>query len=201
MKEMIKMVVVLSLICSLSGLTLASVRGVTKPFIEEQVLTYVQGPAIKKVYTGNDNNPVRDRKTFTLKDGAELTVFPFLKGGRLGGVAFESHGRGYGGKIGVMVGFSYDPASDMADVSGIGITTMKETPGVGSRVNDPEFGEQFKNHPFKGMALKSAGGDISAVAGATISSTGTVDAVKTAIATFNEIKGEFSSTWGSQEQP
>lgn len=197
MKEMIKMVLVLSLICSLSGLTLASVRGATKGLIEEQVLTYVQGPAIEKVYAGYDNSPVKDRKKFTLEDGTELTVFPFIKNGTLAGVAFETYGKGYGGDIGVMVGFSYDPDNGKTDLSGIGITTMKETPGVGTRVSEPDFGNQFKGHPLRGLNLSSAGGDISPIAGATISSTGTVNAVRQAIAQFNEIKDQLPSTWGS----
>ncbi len=45
MKEMLRMILVLSLICGLSGLTLATVRQATSERIEEQVLTYVQGPA------------------------------------------------------------------------------------------------------------------------------------------------------------
>ncbi|WP_147821239.1 RnfABCDGE type electron transport complex subunit G [Salidesulfovibrio onnuriiensis] len=197
MKEMIKMVVVLSLICSLSGLTLASVRKVTKPFIEEQVLTYVQGPAIAQVFSDYDNNPVKDRKSFALENGSELTVFPFLKNGKLDGVAFESFARGFGGDIGVMVGFSYDPTSGKSSLSSIGVTTMKETPGVGTRISGPDFGAQFKGHSLEGVNLASKGGDINAIAGATISSTGAVDAVKQAVAQFNEIKDKLPTAWGS----
>lgn len=197
MKEMIKMVIVLSLICSLSGLTLASVRGATRGQIEEQVLTYVQGPAIEKVFADYDNNPVRDRKKFTLKDKSELIVFPFMQGNTLKGIAFETFAKGYGGDVGVMVGFTYDLANGKTDLSGIGITTMKETPGIGARVSEPEFGAQFSGHPLEPMNLQANGGDISAIAGATISSTATVEAVKQAIAHFNEIKATLPSTWGS----
>ena len=41
-------------------------------------------------------------------------------------MAFERFGDGYGGPLGVMVGF--DVTRDA--LSGIGITTMRETPGV-----------------------------------------------------------------------
>ena len=50
MMAMIKMVVVLSLICAMSGFALAYLKGTTAPKIEEQVLTYVQSPAITSVY-------------------------------------------------------------------------------------------------------------------------------------------------------
>ena len=192
MKEMIKMVVVLSLICGLSGLTLATVRQATSERIEEQVLTYVQGPALEQIFTDYDNNPVKDRKTFDTPDGP-ITVFPVLKAGKLTGVAFETFGKGYGGNIGVMVGFT----TDGAKLQGIGITTLKETPGLGARVVEPDFRNQFRWHSTGSIALSKSGGDIQAVSGATISSTGTVAAVNEAVKIFNTIKDKLPTAWGS----
>lgn len=192
MQEILRMILVLSLICSLSGLTLATVRQATGPRIEEQVMTYVQGPALRQIFADSDNNPVADRKTFTLGDST-VTVFPAIRDGQLTGVALETSGSGYGGPIGVMVGFS------MADGSlqGIGITTLKETPGLGSRIVEPEFRDQFKDHATKHIALQSQGGDIAAIAGATISSTGTVAAVNDAVRIFNQLKDKLPNAWGS----
>lgn len=192
MKEMIKMVLVLSLICGLSGLTLASVRQATSQKIEEQVMTYVQGPALEQIFTEYDNNPVKDRKTFDLSSGP-VTIFPALKEGHLTGIAFERYGKGYGGPIGIMVGFTTDGTS----LEGIGITTMKETPGLGARIVEPDFRDQFKGHTTQQVALKKNGGDIAAISGATISSTGTVAAINEAIQIFNEIKDKLPATWGS----
>ncbi|NDV20571.1 RnfABCDGE type electron transport complex subunit G [Pseudodesulfovibrio sp. JC047] len=192
MKEMLKMVLVLSLICGLSGLTLASVRQATRQRIEEQVMTYVQGPALNQIFTGNDNNPVKDRKVFDLPDGP-ITIFPAMHNGVLTGVALESFGKGYGGAIGVMVGFDLDGTQ----LKGIGITTLKETPGLGARVVEPDYRDQFKGHSTASIALKKDGGDIAAISGATISSTGTVAAINDAIQIFNTIKDELPSAWGS----
>lgn len=192
MKEMIKMVLVLSLICGLSGLTLATVRQATSARIEEQVLTYVQGPAIEQIFTDYDNNPVKDRKTFETSDGP-ITVFPAMKNGKLTGVAFETFGKGYGGDIGVMVGF----VTDGSKLEGIGITTLKETPGLGARVVEPDYRDQFKGHSTDSIALKKQGGDITAISGATISSTGTVAAVNQAVQMFNAIKDKLPTAWGS----
>ena len=192
MKEMLKMILVLSLICGLSGLTLATVRQATSQRIEEQVMTYVQGPALKQIFADCDNNPVKDRKTFDLASGP-VTVFPAMKGGKLVGVAFETFGKGYGGPIGIMVGFSTDGDT----LAGIGVTTLKETPGLGQRIVEPEFRNQFKGHTTKAVALSKAGGDISAVSGATISSTGTVAAVNDAIKTYQQIKDRIGTAWGS----
>ena len=82
MKDMLKMVLVLSLFCGLSGLTLATVRQATSERIEEQVMTYVQGPALAQIFAGYDNNPVKDRKTFESPEGP-VTVFPAIKDGCL----------------------------------------------------------------------------------------------------------------------
>lgn len=190
MKEMIKMMVVLSLICGISGVSLAALKEATSPIIEEQVLTYVQAPAIKSVLHDYDNNPIKDRKKFDV-DGKTVTVFPAMKEGTLSGVAFETYGKGYGGNIGVMVGFDVQAET----LSGIGITTMKETPGLGSRVAGHGYTTQFKGHSIESMELKKNGGDIEAVAGATISSTGTVNAVQSAIAIFTTLKSKFTGGW------
>ncbi len=192
MKEMLKMIFVLSLICGLSGLTLATIRQATSERIEEQVLTYVQGPALEQIFNDYDNNPVKDRKTFDLAAGP-VTVFPALKDGKLTGVAFERFGKGYGGPIGIMVGFTTDGSM----LEGIGITTMKETPGLGARIVEADFRNQFKEHTTQSIALKKGGGDIAAISGATISSTGTVAAVNDAIKIFNEIKDKLPEAWNS----
>lgn len=190
MKEMIRMMVVLSLICGLSGVTLAALKQATAPIIEEQVLTFVQAPAIGSVLSGYDNNPIRDRKTFEV-DGAPVTVFPAIRDGQLVGVALETSGRGYGGNIGVMVGF--DMENDT--LLGIGITTMKETPGLGTRVADHGFTSQFRGRAAGAIGLKKDGGDVEAVAGATISSGGTVAAVRQAVAIFTALKPGLADAW------
>lgn len=192
MKEMLKMIIVLSLICGLSGLTLATVRQATSQRIEEQVMTYVQGPALAQIFTDYDNNPVKDRKIFDFSDGS-ITVFPAMKNGTLTGVALETYGKGYGGDIGVMVGFNLDGTK----LKGIGITTLKETPGLGARVVEPDYRDQFKGHTTASLALKKQGGDIAAISGATISSTGTVAAVNDAIQIFDKIKDKLPTAWES----
>ncbi|WP_027722567.1 RnfABCDGE type electron transport complex subunit G [Maridesulfovibrio zosterae] len=191
MNEALKMIVVLTLFCGLSSISLASLKDATGSKIEEQVLTYVQGPAISQVLKEYDNSPVRDRKNFKLPENAnKITVFPAIKDGKLLGVAFETFAKGYGGDVGVMVGFNLSSNN----LSGIGITTMKETPGIGARVAKHGFTNQFRNH-MTSVELSSKGGNIDGISGATISSTATVEAVKKAINIFNEIKPQLENTW------
>ena len=51
MGEIIRMIVVLSAICGLSGLTLATLRDATAERIVLQELTFVKGPAIEQVFS------------------------------------------------------------------------------------------------------------------------------------------------------
>ncbi|WP_421901674.1 RnfABCDGE type electron transport complex subunit G [Maridesulfovibrio sp.] len=191
MKEGLKMIAVLTLICGMFSVTLASLKEVTEARIEEQVLTYVQGPAIKQVLSGYDNSPVKDRKKFTIHGSEkQITVFPALKDGKLLGVALETFAKGYGGDVGVMVGFNLSEDN----LSGIGITTMKETPGVGSKVAGHGFTSQFKEHSMA-VELTSKGGSIEGIAGATISSTASVEAVKQAVSIFQKIKPQITQAW------
>lgn len=189
MREILSMIVVLSVICSTSGLCLAYLKQTTTPIIEAQVLTYVQGPAIENVYPAAENNPIEERQSFEL-DGRKVMVFPYKAGGTLKGVALEASGGGYGGNIGIMVGFNV--ANDT--LLGIRVTQMKETPGLGTKIAEPKFTGQFAASPLQ-VELKNKGGGIDAVSGATISSTGAVTAVQAAIKDFQTLKPQIMQTW------
>ncbi|WP_027177858.1 RnfABCDGE type electron transport complex subunit G [Maridesulfovibrio bastinii] len=186
MREIIHMIVVLSLICAASGTLLVNLKKATKSQIEQQVLTYVQGPALLSVLKDRDNDPIKERVKIK-----GVNVFPAMKDGKLIGVAIESFAPGYSGNIGVMVGFNMQKDA----LLGIGITTQTETPGIGTRVTKPSFTSRFVGHDLKSMQLKSKGGDVDGISGATYSSTGTVDAVRKAIETFNGIKPEILKIW------
>ncbi|WP_022662453.1 RnfABCDGE type electron transport complex subunit G [Paucidesulfovibrio longus] len=191
MRELIKMVLVLSLIGTISGYGLAALKQATRADIEEQVLTYVQGPALLGVLAGVENDPIKDRRKLSLEDGGEITVFPGFRGGRLTSLAFETFAPGYSGNIGVMVAFDLDADT----VSAVGVTTQSETPGVGTRVFVPGFYEQFEDHPLTGLGLKKDNGDIDAVSGATFSSAGTVNAVGKAAELYPGLKEKARAAW------
>ncbi|WP_272700738.1 RnfABCDGE type electron transport complex subunit G [Desulfovibrio sp. Fe33] len=186
MREIVNMIVVLSLICAASGTLLVNLKRATRERIEQQVLVNVQGPALMAVLEGCDNDPIAERRTV-----GGVTVFPARRDGRLVGVAFETFAPGYSGDIGVMTGF--DLGADR--LIGIGVTTQTETPGVGTRIMKPAFLKQFKGHGLDAMALSSKSGDIDAVAGATFSSSGAVDAVRKALDVYRDIKPQIADLW------
>jgi len=190
MKSILQMVIVLSLLCGSAGLCLSYLKMTTAESIENQVLAFVQGPAILDVFKLAENSPIADRKSFTLKDGSRVNVFPAMNGGKLTGVAIEQFGTGYGGPLGVVVGFNIH--SDT--LHGIGITTNKETVGIGTKVQEPAFRNQF---PGKAIPVKLSkdGGEIDAISGATVSSVGVMAAVSNAVNVYQELIPLLLETW------
>ena len=63
-------------------------------------------------------------------------------------------------------------------IKGVSILSQTETPGLGSMITESLFTDQFKELSASDIALKTDGGKIDAVTGATISSRAVVNAVK-----------------------
>jgi len=96
--------------------------------------------------------------------------------GALAGTVGTIVARGYGGEIEITVGV--DPGGAVTGVS-IGGAGFAETAGLGARVKEAWFGGQYagKSAP---IALRQDGGEIDAVASATITSRAVTTAVNTA---------------------
>ena len=189
MREMIKMVVVLTILSFFSGGVLAYIRNNTQERIENQVLEFVKGPAIRAIFEGAGNNPVADR--FTLKDGdVERTFFVGVFDGEPRGVAFETSGKGYGGEVGLMVGI------DVKDhqLMGVEVTTHAETPGMGAKAkSDPNFTAQFEGLALEQpIAVTLDGGSISAISGATITSRAVSSAATDADKIYQKLKTQIA---------
>jgi len=88
------------------------------------------------------------------------------------GYAFMTNGKGYGGKIGILVGLETDRA-----VRGIRIISHQETPGLGAKITKIEFLGQFAGLVPDQLALPRDGGAVDAITGATISSRAVAEGV------------------------
>ena len=96
MQDMIKMVVVLTVLSAVSGGLLAGVRNGTQAQIENQQLTFVKGPAIKTILEGASNDPIADRFKLPYAGGEE-SFFVGKFDGQPKAVVFETFGKGFGG--------------------------------------------------------------------------------------------------------
>ncbi|ADK85113.1 electron transport complex, RnfABCDGE type, G subunit [Desulfarculus baarsii DSM 2075] len=189
MRDIIKMAVVLTVICALSGLTLALVHDVTKEPIEYAMLKNVKEPAVMAVISGFDNDPIKDLVKIPIgkdKKGKDafLMVFPAKKGGKTFAMAFETAAKGYHGDIGVMVGVD----AEKNEVTGVSIVSHSETPGLGARITETDFTESFQGKSLENELTKD---DINALSGATLSTNGVVAAVNNARTLFEQHRDQM----------
>lgn len=173
MREIIRLVLVLGLICAFTASALTGVRIALEPRIEQQSDFYVRGPALSNLFAKPAEELLQNKVILSTEEG-EVPVF-YLKdvSGEITGLAIEAPGHGgYGGDIMLMVGV--DLAKDK--VLGMEIIQHSETPGLGARVDEAAFRNQFKGLEVAVPAkLKSVGGSIDAISGATHSSHAAVD--------------------------
>ena len=174
----------MTLICTVCSFALSGIRNLTAERIEYQVLMNVQGPKVKLVLEGSDNDLITDRKKVTLKD-QEILLFIGKKGDKPWAIAYETVGKGFGGDLKVMVGYDVDQDK----LTGIQVISHKETPGVGSKVTEDQFTQRFKDLGIDiKFATKKDGGDVDAITGATYSSRGVSEAIQESVAIYPEIK-------------
>lgn len=190
MRDLIKMIVVLTVICTTSGVVLSYVNQATKEPREYQYIKFVQEPSIKAVLSGYENDPVKDRMQLAMGEDQEgrpieTTVFPAKKDGKTFEVAYSSTAKGYHDLIEVMVGVRAD-----GKLTGISIMTHTETPGLGARIVESQFTDQFKGLDLETAKLPAEGGKVDALSGATFSTVGVINAVDAALERFPQIKKE-----------
>ena len=145
---------------------------------------------MKALLSGYENDPIKDRIQLALgedKAGKPIRkiVLPAKKDGKIFAAAYGASAMGYIDVIEVMVGFKPN-----GEVIGISIMTNIETPGLGSRISEPEFTEQFTGIDLETNKLSPEGGKIDAISGATNSSIGVIKAVNLALQQFPQIQKE-----------
>ncbi len=188
MREMINMIVVLTVLTAFSGGLLAAVQSGTQDKIETQVLKFQKAPAIKEIFPTATNDPLAER--FTVKtDELELQIFPSILPDGSKNIAFETKGGAYGGPIGLMVGINIETDQ----VVQVRVTTHAETPGIGTRAKeDLSFVKQFAGKGIDtNFALKSENGSIDAMSGATVTSKGVSIAAVQAKEFYQKLKPEI----------
>jgi electron transport complex protein RnfG len=187
------MIAVLGAIALVSGLALGGLNELTYEQAANNILRFKKIPAVANLYEivhGKldearieevKENLLAEKKYLDLGEGEPVLFFVIQKDGKPFAAALEDFGAGYAGDVGVMVGFELATGN----LVGIGITSHSETAGLGSRVTEESFTLQFrdmsKDAVFK---VKKDGGEIDAVAGATLSSRAVVQGIEKANAFY-----------------
>lgn len=162
----------LFLISAVAAFGLAKVYEATKGPIEasEKLKTET---AIKEVIPAFESLETGEIKCFDSDE--TLTVYYGISGGDTTGIAVESFTKnGFAGLITVMVGFLPDGTINQTKV-----LKHSETPGLGSKMVEDKFKNQFaeKNPAEFILKVKKDGGDVDAITASTISSRAYCDAI------------------------
>ena len=139
--------------------------------------------AIKEVLPANiANNPVEAAKTIELGGEGYECYFGKDEQGNITSYAIKSTShQAYSGELVVMVGFLAD-----GTIQNVKVLEQKETPGLGTKITEAAFLQQFlqKNPQSFSLKVKKDGGDVDAVTAATISSRAFCDGVNRAYQAF-----------------
>ena len=186
MKELFKLTIVLTIICSLAATALALVYTITKePIAFQQRLKKLK--AIKAVQPDYDNAPDQDFVDLKTDGSAEVPTRFYItkKGETPTGVVFMVSAVGYGGTIDLMVGLNPE-----GSITGVQVLRHTETPGLGAKITEEKFLKQFasRNIQDTNWALKKEGGDIDQISGATISPQAVVKALSGGLTLFSDNK-------------
>ncbi len=129
-----------------------------------------------------------ETKTITVGD-KEIEYYEATNGA---GYVFYNSTKGYGGPVGIMVGFDMDN-----NITGLVVKDCDETPGLGAKSTAEGFDED-KGYvgpiPESGVYTivktgRSAEGEIDAISGATITSTSIVTSVNEAVQAYYQLTG------------
>lgn len=176
MKETIRMIVTVTVFCVASGFLLAWTNSVTKTPIENARKAELIA-ALKKVLPKCDNDVMADVKVINDNGKAWTFYVARLEDAYVGAAFTSTSENGYGGPSQVLVGVLPDATINAVEV----LSAEKETPGLGSKVKEAGFRNQFKGRSGRDTrwaAVIKDGGEIQAITGATISSRAVTEAVK-----------------------
>lgn len=176
------MTLTLFLVSFLASVSLGLIYELTKgPKMAAEALK--KNFAIQKVVPGFTNTPNDEMYKIADPSGTDsLNCYPARKDGVLVGTAIESYTmKGFSGLIRIMVGFTPD-----GTIYNTSVLEQKETPGLGTKMTQPLFKDQFegKNPASFTLDVKKDGGDIDAITASTITSRAYCDAVKRAYTAY-----------------
>lgn len=141
--------------------------------------------AIRQVLPEFDSDPANG---VVEKNG--VVIYNLSKEDQLVGYAVKTFTEiGFSGHIELMAGFMPD-----GSIHRVSVLAHKETPGLGTKMSDPQFSDQFlgKNPADFVLKVKKDGGQVDAITAATISSRAYCDALQRAFDAFHAVRDTLS---------
>ncbi|MBZ0198958.1 MAG: FMN-binding protein [Ignavibacteriaceae bacterium] len=184
MNTVVKMILTLSSIGVISGGLLSRVNNWASPLIAANLKAQTE-EAIFNVQPA--------AKTYELVKASGVEVYKVFGDDKIPlGYSLVYSGNGFQGKIRLMVGLS----PDLEKITALEILEQIETPGLGTKVTEDHFRNQFKKLETSPMIILVKGvepskpNEIQAITGATISSKSVVAIVDDGISIMRELKKE-----------
>ena len=183
-KEFISPILVLVLICFAVTFLLAFMYGITKPIIDKN--TAAAASEARSALLEEADGKFSDA-------GAELVVYEDKKvyatecytADNGSGMVVTVESNSYGGMLTAMVGINKD-----GEITGVQITDHADTPGVGTKAQDPGHLSQYEGKAELGSDnIKAHADDIVEVTGASVSSGAVHKAVYCALEQFKQMGG------------
>ncbi|MDH3321671.1 MAG: RnfABCDGE type electron transport complex subunit G [Flavobacteriaceae bacterium] len=180
----LNMLITLFVITVIAGLSLGFINELTlEPKAKAKLAKKTK--ALQLVLPEFNNNPVREVlkiKSDLAKDSVEIYTAKFdqkIKGTAVVG----STEKGFSGLIKIMVGFKPD-----GGINNIVVLEQKETPGLGTKMKEEAFINQYrdKNPGTSNLKTSKDGGEIDALTGATITTRAFSDAVEMAYQVYSD---------------
>ena len=204
MKDIARLCLVLTLITAVSAGVLAFVSKQTEEPIAK-ALREAKMKAVRQVLPVYDNELMRDRVFVRNEEGDSLEVFVGKRSNKFTGAAFPvvAH-NGYSGDINFLVGVNSDGV-----IQGIQILNHSETPGLGAKIQEPEFRNQYRRCSIDSpqvWKVTKDGGKFEPITGATISSRAITEATLKGLEFFKDNyariskKASVSSNTDNQEK-
>lgn len=175
-KKALHFALFLAIISTLAGGALAFVNSLTAPIIAESAIAAEKANLQIIFPTATSFAPMEVKD-----DESGLIKAAYTAEGV--GIAYKVEVLGYAAPITFLIGFADD-----GKIVGLSILDLKDTQGIGTRVNTPEF--------IDGVVGKTTSDGIATLSGATVSSGAVVKGIDAAKVHFNELKGIEGGTGG-----
>lgn len=203
MKERIWMVVLLLIIASISSGALGIMNVKTRPIIEKNKVLRLKESVLNAFhisYQKKNLEEIFEKKVkVKLIDNTPIYIYPAE--GKVEALAFKIEGSGFWAPISATIALK----PDLETIYGLSILDQEETPGLGSRITEPEFLRKFVGKKIKPEIVLVVRGkadkpnEIDAITGATMSSKALQDIINENVKNYREkiiksnILGEISN--------
>ncbi len=172
---------------------LATLNNLTKETIKKQAELEIKQSILYVLNLDHGATAADIESTFEQQVVSEqingLEIYRATVDGQTAGYAFKITGSGLWGS---MTGFAAVDAK-LENLIGISFVSHSETPGLGGRVDEDWFKEQFRGIPLKGdqtvIYRPAAGGAVDAIAGASLTSQAVKNIINQNITTFLDTVG------------